>query len=289
MLTLETATKNVVMTKGLFSVPIEAFQFDWDKLNRVFVSTFKKYERFCPMTKTIQTGGGNPITMPEDCIYPKAVGFGNASMIAPQTVTVDSQSWTYNRATRQLSVFTNTGSSAPFQVQYLARHTQVDTVSTIEPFEVFEGEEDVEIEFDLVPNLNDLYISKGSSTLSLTKRDRGTLYFDGDFASAELDLTSLILSVHQKDTSAGIIDISFSGKYKAYDIIEEDAEFFETWYAANILTSLGNVKAVLRMDQLPNDINADQLAQLGKDLMRDVLDWQKEKQHWWMGYMNSRI
>ena len=44
MLTLEQATYNVVFTKGLFSVPLEAFQFDWAILNRVFVSTFHKYD-----------------------------------------------------------------------------------------------------------------------------------------------------------------------------------------------------------------------------------------------------
>lgn len=289
MLTLEQATYNVVFTKGLFSVPLEAFQFDWAILNRVFVSTFHKYERFCPQLKTVQLNGGNPVKMPDDCLYPRAIGFGNPSMIPPQTVTVDRQSWSYNRQTNVLSVFTNTGSSAPFQVQYIARYNQIDVESNIPPFEVFDGETEVEIQLDNVPNPSTLKISKGDSTLEITSRDRYCWKLEGTLGTAELDLTTLTLKVTQTDTTAGEINVTYTGNYKAFDFVTDDVEFFETWYAANLLSSLGNIKAVLRVDAMPNDINADNLISQGKELQDRVLDFQKEKSAWWLGYISARV
>jgi hypothetical protein len=288
-ITLEQVTQNVITTKGLFAIPVEAFQFDWNILNRIFVSTFKKYERFCPLIKTLQTFGGNPYQMPDDCIYPRSIAFGNAAMIAPQAVTVDSQSWTYDRTTKMLSVFTNTGSSAPFKVQYLARHPEIEVESDVEPFEVFEGEEEVEIKLNCVPNPSTLTIAKGDSTLAIKSRGRHCWQFEGTLGTAELDLTSLVLTITQTDTSAGMININYKGQYKCFgEIAEDDAEFFETWYAANILTSLGNIKAIVRMDAMPNSISADNLQNQGQALMEDVLNWQKEKQFWFRGYMGSR-
>lgn len=289
MITLEETTRNVIFTKGLFAIPLDAFQFNWDILNRIFVSTFHKYERFCPKLNTLQTSGGNPITMPEDCIYPRSVGFGNQLMIAPQIVTVDSQSWSYDRQTRQLSVFTNTGSSAPFKVQYLARHEQVDITSNIEPMEVFDGETDIEIQLNEVPEVTTLEISKGDSTLKIKSRDRHCWTFEGTLGTAELNLTTLILSIKQTDTSEGYINVSYKGKYKAFDHYSEDLDFFETWYAANILSSLGNIKAIVRMEAMPNDINADNLLSQGERLYEDVKSYQDSKQFWFRGYMGSRV
>ena len=290
MLTLEQATKNVVTTKGLFAIPLEAFFFDWDVLNRVFVSTFKKYERYCPLRRTIQTNGGNPYQMPDDCIYPISIGFGNSSMIPPQTAPVDRQSWSYDRETKRLSVFTNTGSSAAFQVQYLARHGQVEVTPEIEPFEVFDGEETIEIALPSVPNPSSLKIAKGDSDLAIKTRERHSWTLEGSLGTATLDLNSLNLTVKQTDTSAGNIEVSYTSKYKAFDKIDEDDyDFFETWYAGNILTSLGNIKAIVRMDELPNNISADDLISQGKALLDDVKEWQQEKQFWYKGYISSRI
>lgn len=298
MLTFEQVTQNVVTTKGLFAIPVEAFQFDWDKLYRIFVSTFHKYERYCPRVKTIQTNGGSPLTMPEDCIYPRAIGFGNALMIPPQSVAVDRQNWTYDRATRRLSVFTNTSSTSSFKVQYLARYEQIEAQSEIEPVEVYDDEERVEVQFDLVPNIDTLTITKvvesqettEEFTLSCVKRCKDKVCFEGSLGEAKLDMNSLILTIAQQETSAGTINISYTGKYKAFDVLIDDEDFFETWYAANILSSLGNIKAILRMDILPNSISADDLISQGRELMRDVIDWQQSnKSHWWKGYISARV
>lgn len=290
MITLEQTTQNVITTKGLFAIPVEAFCFNWDILNRVFVSTFKKYERFCPLRRTLQTAGGNPYKMPDDCIYPISIGFGNNLMIPPQTATVDSQSWSYDRETKLLSVFTNTGSSAPFKVQYLARHEQVEVKPSIEPFEVFDGETSVEIELPSIPQASTLSISKGQSTLELESRDRHQWILEGSLGSAVFDLTTRILTIDQADTSAGLINITYTSQYKAFDkIAEDDIDFFETWYAGNLLTSIGNIKAIVRMDQLPNDISADDLTSQGKALLEDVKEWQQQKQFWFRGYLGSRV
>lgn len=290
MITLEQTTQNVITTKGLFAIPVEAFCFNWDILNRIFVSTFKKYERFCPLRRTIQTFGGNPYKMPDDCIYPISIGFGNASMIPPQTAPVDRQSWSYNRETKLLSVFTNTGSSAAFQVQYLARHGHIEVTPEIEPFEVFDGEETVEIELPSIPNVSTLKISKGDSELAIKSRERHQWTLEGTLGTAVFDLTTRMLTITQTDTSAGSIDIAYTSQYKAFDkIAEDDIDFFETWYAGNILTSLGNIKAVVRMDELPNNISADDLIGQGQKLLEDVKDWQKEKQFWFRGFISSRI
>ena len=295
MLTFEQATQNVVMTKGLFAIPIEAFQFDWDKLYRIFVSTFHKYERYCPKIKTIQTNGGSPLKMPEDCIYPRAIGFGNSLMIPPQTVAVDRQNWSYDRESRLLSVFTNTSTTSSFKVQYLARYEQIEVQSDIDPLEVYDDEEKVDIQFDLIPNIDTLTITKtiegqGTLTLSCVKRCKDKVCFEGSLGAAVLDMNSLTLTISQEDTSAGIINIAYTGKYKAFNAIIDDEDFFETWYAANILSSLGNIKAILRMDILPNSISADELISQGRELMRDVIDWQQSnKSHWWKGYISSRV
>lgn len=289
MITLEGTTQSIFYTKGLFSIPIQAFQFDWEKLNRIFLLTFHKYESFCPRLATLQTGGGNPIIMPEDCIYPRAIGFGNSLMIAPQSVCVQSNGWSYDRATRQLSVFTNTGSSASFKVQYLARYPQIEIVPNIDPYEVFDGEEEVSMQLPCVPDLATLQISKGASDLKLIKRDRDYAQFEGSLGAAILDMHSLELKISQEDTSAGVIDISCVGKYKGFDIIRDDEDFFVSWFAANILTSLGNIKAVLKLDEMPNDISADDLISQGKDLMSNVIEWQKEKSAWYRAYMGARV
>lgn len=290
MITLEQTTQNVITTKGLFGIPIEAFRFDWNILDRIFVSTFRKYERFCPLRRTIQTAGGNPYKMPDDCIYPISIGFGNALMIPPQTAAVDRQSWSYDRETKLLSVFTNTGSSAAFKVQYLARHGHVEVTPEIEPFEVFDGEETVEIELPSVPNPSTLKISKGEATLEIKSRDRHTWTLEGTLGKAEFDLSSRVLTITQDDTAAGLINISYTSQYKAFDkIAEDDIDFFETWYAGNILTSLGNIKAVVRMDELPNNISADDLIAQGRQLLEEVKEWQKEKNFWFRGYISSRI
>lgn len=289
MITLEETTMNVVTTKGLFAIPIEAFQFDWNILNRIFVSTFHKYERFCPQLKTLLTSGGNPTIMPDDCIYPRAVGFGNSSMIMPQTTTVDRQNWSYDRATKKLSVFTNTGTTSQFQVQYLAKHDYILAPVEVDPYETFEGEETVEIQLSTVPNPSTLEISKNGNGLELKTRSKEVWTFEGDLGTAEFNPTELTLTITQTDTSAGDIEISYENQYKAFDFMIDDLDFFETWYAANILSSLGNIKAVLKMDQLPNDINADDLLSQGKSLYEDVKEYQQQKQFWYMGYVSARV
>lgn len=289
MITLEQTTRNIVYTKGLFAIPVEAFQFDWDILNRIFVSTFRKYERFCPLLKTLQTGGGNPITMPEDCIYPRRVGFGNSQMIVPQNANVGSLNFSYDRQTRRLSVFTNTGSIASLQVQYLARYPQVAVDYKIDPYEVFDGETSIEIRLTEVPNPSTFKIVKGDSTLEIKSRTRDCWTLEGTLGTAELDLSSLVLTIEQTDTSAGIIDISYTGQYKAFEYMDEDLDFFETWYAANILSSLGNIKAILRVDEMPNNINADDLLSQGKSLYEDVKEWEQQKQFWFRGYSSAGI
>jgi len=41
---------------------------------------------------------------------------------------------------------------------------------------------------------------------------------------------------------------------------------------------------------LPNSISADDLIGQGRELMRDVIDWQQSnKSHWWKGYISSRV
>lgn len=289
MITLEQTTKNIVYTKGLFAIPVNAFQFDWDILNRIFVSTFRKYERFCPLLKTLQTGGGNPIIMPEDCIYPRRVGFGNSQMIVPQNANVGSLNFSYDRQTRRLSVFTNTGSISSLQVQYLARYPQVDVDYKIDPYEVFDGETSVEIRLTEVPSPSTFKIIKGNSTLEIKSRTRESWTLEGTLGTAELDLSSLVLTIEQTDTSAGTIDISYTGQYKAFEYMDEDLDFFETWYAANILSSLGNIKAVLRVDEMPNNINADDLLSQGKSLYEDVKEWQQQKQFWFRGFSSAGI
>lgn len=284
MISLEQTTNNIIFTKGLFAVPLEAFQFNWDILNRIFVSTFYKYERFCPLTKTIQTNGGSPLKMPDDCIYPRAIGFGNASMIMPQTATVESNNWTYDRATKILSVFTNTNSTSSFKVQYLARHPKVKEHTTIDDYEVFEDECHIEIQLTAVPDISTMSISKGSNTLEVKSRDRFFIHFEGSLGEADLDLSSLKLTIKQTDISAGYILVDYDNKYESFNCITEDLDFFETWYAANLLSSLGNIKAVVKIDAMPNDINADGLLSQGRDLMSIVIDWQKEKQYWWKGW-----
>lgn len=288
MITLEQTTLNVITTKGLFAVPIEAFQFDWDRLNNIFVSTFHKYERFCPRIKTIQTAGGNPTKMPDDCIYPRAIGFGNMSMIMPQTVAVNRQDWTYDRETKMLSVFTNTGSSASLKIQYLARYDHVLSPVEVEPVEVFDGETSIEIKLETVPNPSTFKVTKGDSELHIVSRTRDLWTLEGTLGTAELDLNQLILTINQTDTSAGMINVKYENKYKAFDYMNDDLDFFETWYASNILMSLGNIKAILKMDQLPNDISADDLINQGKALYEDVKEWQSEKQFWFRGYASSR-
>lgn len=289
MITLEQTTKNIIYTKGLFAIPVNAFQFDWSILNRIFVSTFRKYERFCPLLKTLQTGGGNPITMPEDCIYPRRVGFGNSQMIVPQNANVGSLNFSYDRQTRRLSVFTNTGSIASLQVQYLARYPQIDVEVNMDPYEVFEDEETVELQLTEVPEPSTFKVSKGSSTLEVKSRTRESWTLEGTLGTAELDLSSLILTIEQTDKTAGNIEVSYKGQYKAFDYMDEDLDFFETWYAANILSSLGNIKAILRVDEMPNNINADDLLSQGKSLYEDVKEWQQQKQFWFRGYASAGI
>lgn len=289
MLTLEDSTRNIIYTKGLFAIPPEAFQFNWDILNRIFVSTLNKFERYCPLCKTLVTVGNNPTKMPDDCIYPKAVAFGNNSMIMPQTAAVDSQSWSYDRATKLLSVFTKTGSVSNIQVQYLAKRPSTILTTEMTPFQVFEDESLVNIQLDFVPNLETIYIAKGNSELTVTSRARCCATFEGDFGSAILDLNSLSLQVTQTDTSEGYIDISYDNKYPAYELISEDQDFFELWYAANILTSLGNIKAIVNLDEMPNSISADDLISQGKELMSQVIEGQKERQYWWKGYLGSKV
>lgn len=290
MLTLEQSTANVVTTHGLFAIPLEAFQFDWDKLNRIFMSTFHKYELFCPKLKTIQTGGGNPITMPEDCIYPRAIGFGNSLMIPPQTVAVERQSWSYDRDTRQLCVFTKTASSAPFQVQYLARHSQVEQEVDDESFEIFSEDKEVEVQFSLMPDPSTLQISLGTDTLEIKSQTRDEIELEGTLGTATFNKHSLMLTLTLDGSKSGMLKVTYKSKYKGFDTVtEDDDDFFETWYAANILTSLGNIKAVLKLDEMPNSISADDLISQGRELMNRVVEWQHEKHAWFRGYISARI
>lgn len=290
MITLEQTTQNVITTKGLFAVPVEAFCFNWDILERIFVSTFRKYERFCPLRRTIQTVGGNPYKMPEDCLYPITIGLGNSSMIMPQMAPVGRQDWTYNRETRMLSIYTHTATIADFQVQYLARHAQVEAATTMEPYEVFDGEETVELQLPAVPTVSSIVIAKGDNDLKITARDREQWTFEGSLGKATLNLTTLILTIEQTDTTAGSINISFTNKYKAFDhVAEDDIDFFETWYAGNLLTSLGNIKAIVKLDELPNNISADDLISQGKALLEDVKEWEQQKSKWFRGYISSAV
>lgn len=289
MLTLEDSTRNVIFTKGLFAIPVEAFQFNWEILNRIFTSTMAKFERYCPLCKTIETVGGNPTKMPDDCIYPKAVGFGSNSMIMPQTAAIEPQSWSYNRTTKMLSVFTNTGSVSNLKVQYLAKREKTFS-STEEPlFEVFEDDKFAEVQLSYVPDLESLTISKDGTLLLPSSRNRYCINFTGDNITATLDMTSLILKVEFLENTTGYIDISYDNKYPSYEDIGEDQDFFEMWYAANILSSLGNIKAIVNLDEMPNSVSADDLIGQGKELMSQVIEGQQERQYWWKGYLGSRV
>ena len=289
MITLEQTTNNVIFTKGMFAINISAFQFNWQILNRIFVSTFRKYERFCPLLKTLQTSGGNPIKMPDDCIYPRAIGFGSASMITPQVTSLKRSDWSYDRQTQLLSIFTNTGSLSNLKVQYLARYPQIKVESTTEPYEVFEGEQVIQFRLNELPNPSTLKIAKNGVEMKITSRDKECWTFEADFGTGALDLTSLELVIEQTDTSAGTYTVDYTAQYEAFDCIIEDLDFFETWYASNILSSLGNIKAIIKMDAMPNDINADNLLSQGRELYEKVLEFQSSKQFWWRGYISAKV
>jgi hypothetical protein len=295
VLTLENSVKNVITTKGLFALPLEAFSFNWGRLNQIFTSTLHKFEKFCPIIRTIQTLGGNPIIMPEDCIMPRSVAFGNSLMIPPQAVPVENQSISYNRSTRQLSVFTNTGSSAPFKVQYLGKCIMETITYTEEPYTLFENDKEVEMELQAVPIPNSLSIVNGTNSLSIVSRtiedDIETWILEGTLGTAELNLSSLKLNITLADgiSPLGDINISYIGKYKGTEDLGDDSEFFETWLAGNILTSLGGIKLTARSDKMPNDISADDLKSQGLKLLDMVQDFQKEKSHWWAGLPNARV
>jgi len=290
MLTLEQSTLNVIETKGLDSIPLEAFQFNWRKLYNIFNSTFSKFERFCPQVKTIYTNGGNPLIMPDDCIYPRAIGFGNKLMIPPQTVAVDRQNWSYDRRTKELSVFTRTNTVSSFQVQYLAKYADIKQDDVYISYNTLSGESNITIELDLVPEQFSINISKDNVKFELCSKDFNHWYFETDLDKAILNLTTLEINFRLQDASESTISISYTPLYPAKESpMDESLDFFETWYAANILSSLGNIKSVLRMDQLPNDINADSLASQGKELLEDVKNYQKDKQFWFTGYISARI
>jgi hypothetical protein len=86
------------------------------------------------------------------------------------------------------------------------------------------------------------------------------------------------------DTDAEDINVSYTSKYEAVTDLQIGDEAFQTFFGADLLTSIGNIKAVTKFESLPADFTADGLIEVGKTL-KEKVEQMKDDRSFWYEYL----
>jgi hypothetical protein len=177
--------------------------------------------------------------------------------------------------------------ASEFLVHYLATYATSKQQIVEDTFRTLDGENAVTLKLQSMPDITTMVITKGSSTYTLTSRtDAFCVFTDENEAAntARLTYGNLKLIFKLTTTDAEDINVSYTSKYEAIEDLDIGDEAFQTFFGADLLTSIGNIKAVTKFESLPADFTADGLIEVGKTL-KEKVEQMKDDRSFWYEYL----
>ena len=278
MLTLEQATKDIILNNGLHVIPISVFSCNWRQLNQIFKNTVKRFQRFRPVIKEEVMPCNNITgTIIPTALQVKSVSFYSGNMIPSQCVPLNSDEYDFDPQTKKLLAI----GASNFLVRYCAEYTFEKVSIKEDTYYTLEDETDIEIELQSVPDLQTMSVEFGSFPFTAVKRSGDMIMFEGDAGKAVLMLNTLKMKFNIEMPEESEINISYKTQYEAVKELEVGDDFFYTWFGSEVLKSIGGIKLVTRFEDLPADVSADDLLGYGRELAQQVIDYQDRKSAWW--------
>ena len=276
---IEDVLENVLARYGADIIPLSSLKFDWPRINKIIISGLRKFEQWVPKLRWYD---GPPnvrsFTMPDDCQDIRAVMLNVQGIIEtdmqPLYPNVD---YTYNKDTNIFNAYlTNV------HIQYLGTYLLVDnTITTDEEYVVANVKTTFKINY--VPDPRDISIIMGEIVEQLIPTNLSPECQSYSFSggTVNIDLSTMEATVLNSTNSE--IQLTYKTKYKAISGITEGEEFFEALVAERLLTSIGNMKAVVNFNSMPVNITADNLASLGQSIHSEVEGYCQSRKKWWRG------
>ena len=269
MLTVEQAVEDIVLNNGMYAIPLTSFFCDWDKLNRMFINTLKKFEKYRPrLTQKVMYLDKYGVALP-DALAVKSIAFYNMNMIPSQCEPCSSDEYDFDAYSKILKSI----GASEYLVHYLANYSTAKYDVTEDTFTTLDGENAVTLKLQAMPDITTMIITKGSNSYKLTSRTDAFCTFTDENNTgntARLTYGNLKLVFKLTDTDAEDINVSYTSKYEAVTDLQIGDEAFQTFFGADLLTSIGNIKAVTKFESLPADFTADGLIEVGKSLKEKV-------------------
>jgi hypothetical protein len=141
-----------------------------------------------------------------------------------------------------------------------------------------DGKQEHEIEYGFI-DITD----SGTGVHSLVfPNDLNQVLITGTLGDGYIDLDTLDVFINLGVSTNSLLEVSFNTKYKSVQEIEEEDPVFIKLFTAMLMMSLGNNKAIAKLDGLPFDVTLDDLNSKGKELMREVQEELIQRGKWWL-------
>jgi hypothetical protein len=285
MLALTEVVEYALLREGQFLLPPEIFRNDSRKLESLFHTIVRAYERAVPLVKQdFMYCDRNGVTL--NAIAVKSLGFaGNTSnqILGTMLRPTNSRYWEFDKVSKTLKAQVG----ATYVVKYLQPYTfqHLDYTETV--YNTYEGQEEVAGRLIAEPNINSLTFTKGSKTAvfdSVDYSDPNLVHYEGSLGSIIYTVDTRDFTVILDDTTAGNLEASYKTEQRGFVELSQNDDFLLDWFAAEFLLGLGNLKAITQIEQSPIKWNADGLIEYARNLRAQVEEKRKYRTsfHEWL-------
>ena len=101
------------------------------------------------------------------------------------------------------------------------------------------------------------------------------------FAYGKINLKTLDVELNFISSKTGKLEINFTSLYIGIENIDENEVIFTKLFQANLMTSLGLIKEILKLDEVPFDFSQDTIYNRGEALKKEVLAELVDTAKWW--------
>lgn len=274
MLTLDEALEYALTRDGQFLVPPNIFKYDMKKIENLFKSVVRTYERICPFVK-METLYVTREGIHLNAFQVKSLGFignSNNELLPTMARPTNYRYWTFDADSQLL----RSQVDAWYAVKYLQPYTQLritqvhdidDTVADIEYSDTLEA----------VPNIKSLIFSSGDYVCNykmLDQDDPEIAIYEGSLGSCRLDTRSneFSLLINEDVKSENPLKAFYTTKYKGFQELSMRDDFLLDMFSAELLAGLGSLKAMSKIENVPLNWNADEIMAYGRQLRADCLE-----------------
>lgn len=278
MIFLEECVNSILMEEGQLVVQLDDLELTWNKLDRLFKSTFEQAKAYISIydwtTETITTDPKKKA----DWQHVRHITYNTYNNMQRFMPDVPHQYWEFNPYTKNMSSLMSTN----FSLEVIKYPTigQLPFSQTIH--NVRAG---VPIRFTLPCNFSEqsfkISALGGEDDITYESEKDGIITLSGALGEGTWD-TNEFEGTFTLTEDVEQLNLDIVSKYSAIAELDMTCELFYNWFKANVLSLLGAMKEQIDLagTPLPFDFNKDTLLARGRELMQYVNELKATKQHW---------